>query len=164
MARIEDCLDRRSSLQGNLEAEGRQHGPPQIHAARRQGRGFQSVISGAFIRILDILLLLFHIPLIPRQVFIILIHSFRLFGTHIIGPRTEEMILEAVLAVEFGVNPEGIAGTAHSHPTFAETFMEAAAAVRRLGRWVDPAAAVASAGRNVGGQGKNLRIIHRAIQ
>ena len=65
------------------------------------------------------------------------------------------MIPEAVLAVEFGVNPEGIAGTAHSHPTFAETFMEAAAAVRRLGHWMDPTAAVASAGRNVGGQGKN---------
>jgi dihydrolipoamide dehydrogenase len=64
---------------------------------------------------------------------IILIHSFRLLGTHIIGPRTEERIPEAVLAVEFGANPEGIAGTAHSHPTFAETFMEAAAAVRRLG-------------------------------
>jgi dihydrolipoamide dehydrogenase len=55
----------------------------------------------------------------------------RLLGAHIIGPRAAEMIAEAVLAVEFGASLEDLAGTIHGHPTFAEAFMEAAAAVRK---------------------------------
>jgi dihydrolipoamide dehydrogenase len=55
----------------------------------------------------------------------------RILGVHIIGARAAEMIAEAVLALEFGASAEDIARTAHGHPTFAEAFMEAAAAVRR---------------------------------
>jgi dihydrolipoamide dehydrogenase len=55
----------------------------------------------------------------------------RILGVHIIGPRAADMIAECVLAVELGASAEDIARTVHGHPTLAEAFMEAAAAVRR---------------------------------
>jgi dihydrolipoamide dehydrogenase len=55
----------------------------------------------------------------------------RILGVHMIGPRVSEMIAEAVLAMEMGASSEDIARTVHSHPTFSEALMDAAAAVQR---------------------------------
>ncbi len=55
----------------------------------------------------------------------------RILGVHMIGPRVSEMIAEAVMAMEMGASSEDIARSVHSHPTFSEALMEAAAAVQR---------------------------------
>ncbi len=54
----------------------------------------------------------------------------RLLGVHIIGPRAEDMIAEAVMAMEFGAASEDIARSVHGHPTFSEALMEAARNVK----------------------------------
>src|SRR5438034_7580396 len=58
-----------------------------------------------------------------------------LVGAHLAGPRATDLIAEMALAVEMGATAEGIALTAHAHPTYAEALMEAAEAA--LGRSVN---------------------------
>ena len=47
-------------------------------------------------------------------------------GIHMIGPRTADMIMEAVIAMEFRASAEDIARICHPHPTFTEAIKEAA--------------------------------------
>jgi dihydrolipoamide dehydrogenase len=42
-----------------------------------------------------------------------------------IGPRTADMIAEAVVAMEFRASAEDIARMSHAHPTYTEVFKEA---------------------------------------
>lgn len=49
-----------------------------------------------------------------------------LLGAHLAGPRSTELIAEMGLALEMGATSEDIALTVHTHPTFAESLMEAA--------------------------------------
>lgn len=49
-------------------------------------------------------------------------------GVHMIGPRTADMIAEAVMAMEFRASAEDIARICHAHPTYTEAFKEAALA------------------------------------
>ncbi len=51
-----------------------------------------------------------------------------ILGVHMIGPRTADMIAEAVVAMEFRASAEDIARISHAHPTFTEAFKEAALA------------------------------------
>lgn len=48
-----------------------------------------------------------------------------ILGVHMIGPRTADMIAEAVVAMEFRASAEDIARMSHAHPTFTESFREA---------------------------------------
>jgi dihydrolipoamide dehydrogenase len=48
-----------------------------------------------------------------------------LLGVHMIGPRTADMIAEAVVAMEFRASAEDIARMSHAHPTYTESFKEA---------------------------------------
>lgn len=48
-----------------------------------------------------------------------------ILGVHMIGPRTADMIAEAVVAMEFRASAEDIARMSHAHPTFTESFKEA---------------------------------------
>jgi len=49
-------------------------------------------------------------------------------GVHIIGPRAADMIMEAVVAMEFRASAEDISRISHAHPTFSEATREAALA------------------------------------
>jgi dihydrolipoamide dehydrogenase len=49
-----------------------------------------------------------------------------ILGVHMIGPRVADMIAEAVVAMEFRASAEDIARICHAHPTFTESFKEAA--------------------------------------
>lgn len=49
----------------------------------------------------------------------------RLIGAAILAPEASEMIAEATLAVQLGVDAESIARTIHAHPTLSEGFHEA---------------------------------------
>ena len=49
-----------------------------------------------------------------------------ILGVHMIGPRAADMIAEAVVAMEFKASAEDIARISHAHPTFTESFREAA--------------------------------------
>ena len=49
-------------------------------------------------------------------------------GVHMIGPRCADLIAEAVMAMEFKATAEDIARICHAHPTFTESFKEAALA------------------------------------
>lgn len=49
-----------------------------------------------------------------------------ILGVHMIGPRVADIIAEAVVAMEFRASAEDIARISHAHPTFTETFKEAA--------------------------------------
>ncbi len=51
-----------------------------------------------------------------------------ILGVHMIGPRTADMIAEAVVAMEFRASAEDIARMSHAHPTYTEAFKEAALA------------------------------------
>ena len=51
-----------------------------------------------------------------------------ILGVHMIGPRTADMIAEAVVAMEFRASAEDVARMSHAHPTFTESFKEAALA------------------------------------
>jgi len=51
-----------------------------------------------------------------------------ILGVHMIGPRTADMIAEAVVAMEFRASAEDIGRISHAHPTFTECFKEAALA------------------------------------
>ena len=48
-----------------------------------------------------------------------------ILGVHMIGPRTADMIAEAVVAMEFRASSEDIARMSHAHPTYTEAFKEA---------------------------------------
>ncbi len=49
-----------------------------------------------------------------------------ILGVHMIGPRTADMIGEAVVAMEFRASAEDIGRISHAHPTYSEAFKEAA--------------------------------------
>ena len=49
-----------------------------------------------------------------------------ILGVHMIGPRAADMIAEAVVAMEYKASAEDIARMSHAHPTFTESFKEAA--------------------------------------
>jgi len=51
-----------------------------------------------------------------------------ILGVHICGPRAADMIAEAVVAMEFRATAEDISRISHAHPTFTESFREAALA------------------------------------
>jgi dihydrolipoamide dehydrogenase len=51
-----------------------------------------------------------------------------ILGVHMIGPRTADMISEAVVAMEFRASAEDIGRISHAHPTYSEGFKEAALA------------------------------------
>ncbi len=51
-----------------------------------------------------------------------------ILGVHMIGPRVADMIAEAVVAMEFRASAEDIARMSHAHPTYTESFREAALA------------------------------------
>jgi dihydrolipoamide dehydrogenase len=55
--------------------------------------------------------------------------SDRVLGVHIIGNNASELIVEAVVAMEFGASSEDIARICHAHPTLSEVMHEAALAV-----------------------------------
>ena len=49
-----------------------------------------------------------------------------ILGVHMIGPRTADMIAEAVVAMEYRASAEDISRMSHAHPTFTESLKEAA--------------------------------------
>ncbi len=51
-----------------------------------------------------------------------------ILGVHMVGPRTADMIAEAVVAMEFKASAEDIARMSHAHPTYTEAMKEAALA------------------------------------
>jgi dihydrolipoamide dehydrogenase len=51
-----------------------------------------------------------------------------LLGVHMVGPRTADMIAEAVALMEFRASAEDVARISHAHPTYTEAFKEAALA------------------------------------
>ena len=50
-------------------------------------------------------------------------------GVHMIAPRAADLIMEAVVAMEYRASAEDIARTCHAHPTHTEAVKEAALAV-----------------------------------
>jgi dihydrolipoamide dehydrogenase len=48
-----------------------------------------------------------------------------ILGVHMIGPRTADLIAEAVVAMEFRASAEDIGRISHAHPTYSEGFKEA---------------------------------------
>ena len=52
-------------------------------------------------------------------------------GVHMVAPRAADMIMEATLAVKFGLTVDDIIDTVHSFPTFSEAFKHACQAFRR---------------------------------
>lgn len=55
----------------------------------------------------------------------------RVLGAHIIGPLAGDLIMEAVIAMEFGATAEDIGRTVHHHPGTGEAVKEAALAVHK---------------------------------
>jgi dihydrolipoamide dehydrogenase len=51
-----------------------------------------------------------------------------ILGVHMVGPRTADMIAEAVALMEFRASAEDTARMSHAHPTYTEAFKEAALA------------------------------------
>ena len=51
-----------------------------------------------------------------------------ILGVHMIGPRCADLITEAVVAMEYKASAEDIARICHAHPTYSESFKEAALA------------------------------------
>lgn len=49
----------------------------------------------------------------------------KILGAHIIAANAGEMIMEAVIAIEYGASSEDIARTCHAHPSLSEAFKEA---------------------------------------
>jgi dihydrolipoamide dehydrogenase len=48
-----------------------------------------------------------------------------ILGVHMIGPRCADMIMEAVVAMEYRASAEDISRICHAHPTFTESLKEA---------------------------------------
>jgi dihydrolipoamide dehydrogenase len=59
-------------------------------------------------------------------------------GVHIMGPEAGELIAVAALAMKLEATVEDIAHTIHTHPTLAETMMEAAEAYYGTGTHTPP--------------------------
>jgi dihydrolipoamide dehydrogenase len=57
--------------------------------------------------------------------------SGRVLGVGIVGPGAGELIAEGALAIEAALTVEDVAATIHTHPTLAETLMEAAESLLR---------------------------------
>ncbi|UCF21559.1 MAG: dihydrolipoyl dehydrogenase [Gemmatimonadota bacterium] len=55
--------------------------------------------------------------------------SDRVLGAHIVGPMAGDLLMEAVVAMEFGASAEDLARTIHHHPGTGEAVKEAALAV-----------------------------------
>jgi dihydrolipoamide dehydrogenase len=55
--------------------------------------------------------------------------SDRILGVHIVGPMAGDLIMEAVVAMEFGASAEDLSRTIHHHPGMGEAVKEAALAV-----------------------------------
>ncbi len=55
--------------------------------------------------------------------------SDRVLGAHIVGPLAGDLLMEAVVAMEFGASAEDLARTIHHHPGTGEAVKEAALAV-----------------------------------
>lgn len=53
----------------------------------------------------------------------------RVLGMHIVGNNASELVMEGVMAIEFGATSEDIARLCHGHPTLSEAVHEAALAV-----------------------------------
>lgn len=53
-------------------------------------------------------------------------HSDEVLGVHIVAARAADLIMEAVVAMEFRASSEDIARICHGHPTYAEAIKEAA--------------------------------------
>ena len=51
-----------------------------------------------------------------------------ILGVHMVGPRTADMIAEAVAMMEFRATAEDVARISHAHPTYTEAMKEAALA------------------------------------
>ncbi|HAI57880.1 MAG TPA: dihydrolipoyl dehydrogenase, partial [Saprospirales bacterium] len=51
-----------------------------------------------------------------------------LLGVHMTGPRTADIIMEAVALMEFRASAEDMARICHPHPTYTEAVKEAALA------------------------------------
>ena len=49
-----------------------------------------------------------------------------ILGVHMVGPRAADMIMEAVVAMEYRASAEDISRMSHPHPTFTEAMKEAA--------------------------------------
>ena len=49
-----------------------------------------------------------------------------ILGVHMVGPRTADMIAEAVALMEFRASAEDVGRISHAHPTYTEAFKEAA--------------------------------------
>jgi dihydrolipoamide dehydrogenase len=49
-----------------------------------------------------------------------------ILGVHMIAPRAADLIMEAVVAMEYRASAEDIARICHPHPTYAEAVKEAA--------------------------------------
>jgi dihydrolipoamide dehydrogenase len=47
-------------------------------------------------------------------------------GVHMVGPRVADLIMEAVVAMEYRASAEDIARICHPHPTYSEAVKEAA--------------------------------------
>ncbi|MDI6870686.1 MAG: dihydrolipoyl dehydrogenase [Bacillota bacterium] len=54
-----------------------------------------------------------------------------LWGVHIVGPHASDLIAEATLALQAGLQLEDLRRTIHAHPTLAEALWEAAEAVEQ---------------------------------
>ena len=52
-------------------------------------------------------------------------------GVHMVAPRAADMIMEATLAVKFGLTVDDVIDTVHPFPTFSEAFKHACQAFRR---------------------------------
>lgn len=48
-----------------------------------------------------------------------------ILGVHMIGPRTADLIIEGVVAMEYRASAEDISRMSHPHPTYTEAFKEA---------------------------------------
>ena len=59
------------------------------------------------------------------------VHTDRIVGLHILGPRASDLIAEAALAMEFDASAEDVARSIHGHPTLPEAIKEAALAVSK---------------------------------
>ena len=59
-----------------------------------------------------------------------------ILGVHIIGPRAEDLIASAVMAMEFSASSEDIAKSFHAHPTLSEVMREAALSVDSKARQI----------------------------
>jgi dihydrolipoamide dehydrogenase len=53
----------------------------------------------------------------------------RLLGVHVVGPMAGDLLMESVVAMEFGATAEDLARTIHHHPGMGEAVKEAALAV-----------------------------------